>query len=70
MKIRQDSHLPLNSYGNLYSISNVNYSDLFHPDNIKNPADGGKVAIALDILWKKFGGAAGLAAGLRSDLKV
>ena len=50
-----------------------NYSELFHPDNIKNyhnGNDGGKVSIALHKLWAEFGGTSGLASGLKSDTKV
>jgi hypothetical protein len=46
------------------------YSDLFHPDNIKNVVEGTKVGQSLSNLWHKFGGAAGLSTGLHSNLKV
>lgn len=47
-------------------------SDLFHPDNIKNyhNESGGKISIAVHKLWTEMGGAPGLAAGLKSDVKV
>lgn len=46
-------------------------SDMFHPDNIKNyHPEGGKVSISVYNYMKKHGGAAGLARGLKTDLKV
>jgi hypothetical protein len=44
---------------------------MFHPDNIKNYSPhGGKVSVSLHDFWAKIGGGAGLAAGLKSDIKV
>lgn len=47
------------------------YSDLFHPDNIKNyHASNGKVSVSVYNFWRKFGGPKGLAQLLKTDLKV
>ena len=47
------------------------YSELFHPDNIKNYSnDGGKVSISLYSYWKKIGGPVGLTRALKTDHKV
>jgi Ca2+ transporting ATPase len=46
------------------------YSDLFHPDNIKNHAEGDShVSVSIHKLWKGYGGHEGLAKILRTDLK-
>ena len=48
------------------------FSDMFHPDNIKNyhSNGGGKVSVSVYNYWKKIGGPKGLANALKSDLKV
>ena len=43
---------------------------MFHPDNIKNYSEGGKVSISVHKYFKELGGAAGLARALRTNLKV
>lgn len=44
---------------------------MFHPDNIKNfHGKGEKVAISLHMLFRNFGGTAGVARALDSDTKV
>lgn len=54
-----------------FKFSTEELGDLFHPDNIKNYENtSAKVSIAVHKLWTHFGGAAGLAAGLKSDTKV
>lgn len=72
------SSFQLKSYGKFTQYLNIKtkiftnyYSDLFHPDNIKNYENtSAKVSISVHKLWTHFGGAAGLAAGLKSDTKV
>ena len=55
----------------LFFHSIIDYSELFHPDNIKNfEGNGGKVSISLYNYWTKMGGPRGLALGLKTNLKV
>ena len=50
------------------------FSDLFHPDNIANvqvdAESSHPVRISTYNLWKKYGGAKGLAQRLKTDVKV
>ena len=43
---------------------------MFHPDNIKNYSEGGKVSISVYKFLRELGGAAGVAKALRTNLKV
>ncbi len=43
---------------------------MFHPDHIKDYAEGTKMSESLHKYWKDLGGPQGLAAKLRTNLKV
>ena len=46
------------------------YSELFHPDNVKNLVEGGKISVSNHKLMNELKGTSGLAKSLNSDIKV
>ena len=63
--VMQASHLIITR------ASDFAYSDLFHPDNIKNyHGSSSKICISVYEFWKTYGGSKGLAQMLKTDIKV
>ena len=63
-------HSQQNSFGKKIKVLTLSYSDLFHPDNIKNLQEGSKISVSLHKYWNELGGPQGLANGLNTHVKV